>query len=106
MDVKYGLQAGRNNNSKERCVLFRIGFDPGLDAGQQHKELIKQVEQYRFVEEAMLNSQPKVRNTSRILALLGKGIASLGSSLEDRFNDNQDTQVNVSTQSNPGGCTS
>ncbi len=84
--------------------MIRIGFDPLLEAEQQHRELIKQVEQYRLVNEVMSGFPPKVRSRARLLALIGKGMASLGASLESRFGNDIDGQVNLQAQSNSGDC--
>jgi hypothetical protein len=86
--------------------MFRIGFDPVLESEQQHRELIKQVQMYRLAQEALAGYHPKPSSGARLLALIGKGMASLGSNMESRFGDNPHGQKNINTQSNPGGCTS
>jgi hypothetical protein len=86
--------------------MFQIGFDPVLESEQQHRELIKQVEMYRLVQEALAGYHPKPSSGVRLLALIGKGMASLGLGMESRFGDNPQGQKNMNTQGNPGGCTS
>ena len=84
--------------------MIRIGFDPVLEAEQQHRELIKQVEQYRLAQETPSGSQPRVRSPLRILALIGKGMVSLGTSLESRYIGNPEQPVSLQAQSNPDDC--
>ena len=86
--------------------MFRIGFDPILEVEQQHRELIKQIEQYRLAREAIISDQPKLSKGAKIIALIGKHMASLGSDLISRYGDNRDGQINMNTQSNQDGCTS
>jgi hypothetical protein len=86
--------------------MIRIGFDPMLEAEQQHRELIKQVEQYRLAQEAMASYHHKPRSGAKLLVLIGKGMSSFGVSLVSRYGDNHDGQINLNSQSNPGGCTS
>ena len=102
--VKDNLKDWEFKERKERCDMFRIGFDPLLEAEQQHKELIKQAEQYRLAQEANSASQNKSRSGTKILAMIGKGLASLGSSLESRYGDHIAGQVNLDTQSNLEEC--
>jgi hypothetical protein len=84
--------------------MIRIGFDPLFEAELHHRELIKQVEQYRLAQEAKSSSQPKVRSSARILALIRKGLTSLGTNLASRYGDNTDGMVSLDTQGNPGDC--
>lgn len=86
--------------------MIRIGFDPVLEAEQQHKDIIREIEQLRLAKEGMGETRSRVRSGSRFLALIGKEMASLGASLEARYGSNPEGQVNLNTQSNPGGCTS
>ncbi len=86
--------------------MFRIGFDPILEVEQQHRELIKQVEQYRLAREAITCDQSKLSSGAKIIALIGKHMVSLGSGLISRYGDNPDGQININNQSNQGGCTS
>ncbi len=86
--------------------MIRIGFDPVLEAEQQHKDIIREIELLRLAKEGMGESQSRVRSGSRILALIGKEMASLGASLEARYGSNPDGKIKLNTHSNPGGCTS
>jgi hypothetical protein len=86
--------------------MIRIGFDPLFEAELQHRELIKQAEHYRLAQEAMAGYQNKPRSGAKLLALIGRGMASLGSNLVSRYGDDSDGQINLNSQSNPDGCTS
>lgn len=86
--------------------MFRIGFDPVQEVEQQHRELIKQVEQYRLAQEANVGYQTRARSGARLLALIGKRMSSLGSDLVSRYGDDPDGQLNINSQSNPGDCSS
>ena len=87
--------------------MIRIGFDPVLEAEQQHRELIKQVEQYRLAQEAMAGYQIKAaqrckapcidreRNGPPWVQVWNLGLVKILMS-----------RINMNTGSNPGGCTS
>jgi hypothetical protein len=77
-----------------------------LEAEQQHRELIKQVEQYRLTQEATAGNQVKTHSGVKLLALIGTGMSSVGLGQESRFGENSDGQINTNSGSNPGGCTS
>jgi hypothetical protein len=84
--------------------MIRIGFDPLFEAEQLHRELIKQVELYRLAQESRSSYQHKVSISARILALIGKGLGSLGTNLVSRYSDHTDGMINLDTQDNPSGC--
>lgn len=67
--------------------MIRIGFDPILEAEQHHKELIEQAQYERMLREARGTSQNKVVASSRLLALIGKEMASMGLRLAERYGD-------------------
>ncbi len=67
--------------------MVRIDFESGL-IEREHEELIKEVEQYRMAEEGMKKRAARDRSSSRLLALLGKHLASLGKDLEQRYGTN------------------
>ncbi len=83
--------------------MIRIGFDPLLDAELQHRELIKQVEQYRLAKEGSGYAQARSHSGSRILALLERGRALLGANLDPHYSDNLDGRVNLNMQDNSSG---
>jgi hypothetical protein len=105
LGVKCDLEEIRIRESKERCVMIRIGFDPILEAEQQHKDMIKEIDQLRLVKEGLIESQTRMHSGSWILALIGKEMASLGASLEARYGGYPDRQDNLNAPSNPGDCT-
>ncbi|NJD60507.1 MAG: hypothetical protein C3F13_13195 [Anaerolineales bacterium] len=65
--------------------MVRIGFDPGLEAEQQHRELIKQSEYYRLLQTGSPALRGRPSNHLRILAQLGTRLAMFGSALEERY---------------------
>jgi hypothetical protein len=47
--------------------MFRIGFDPKLEAEQHNRELIKEVELYRLAKEGLVQNQPRIRGLHEFL---------------------------------------
>jgi hypothetical protein len=87
----------------KRNIMIRIGFDPILEAELQHKELIEQAQYERMLREARGTSQNKAAASSRLLALIGKEMASIGLRLAERFSDG--SQVTVESVShNSASC--
>jgi len=86
--------------------MNQLGFNPfvSMEYERRHEELIKEAAQYRLVEEALRAGLPKVRSTSKILALVGKELVSLGASIEARYGGQSETSVALNQQSNPSGC--
>jgi hypothetical protein len=67
--------------------MIRIGFDPILEAEQHNKQLLKQAEYDRMVKEAGVGFQFSSVTSSRMLAMLGRQMASLGMRLAERYGD-------------------
>jgi hypothetical protein len=65
--------------------MVRIGFDPGLEAEQQHREQIKLSEYSRLLQDRSRKLHERSVNYLRILALLGNRLAMFGSALEERY---------------------
>lgn len=84
--------------------MFRIGFDPILEAERQHKELIKQAEYERMLREAREVSPSRMVVGSRILALIGREMASLGLRLAERYGDGAETSLDLISQSDLKPC--
>lgn len=84
--------------------MNQLGYIPMMDYEQRHKELIKEAAQSRLVYEALKSVTPKMHSTSRILALIGKGLADLGTTLEKRYGIRAETEVAFNKQSNLSGC--
>jgi len=87
--------------------MNQLGFNPfmTIENERRHAELIKEAAQYRLLREAQVAESPKMRSTSKILALVGKELASLGAILEERYSGQIETSPSMSQQSNPSGCT-
>lgn len=67
--------------------MFRIGFDPFLDAEIQHEELIKDMEGLRLAKLAEECGKPRKQGGSKILAQLGRSLSFIGTSLTVRYGD-------------------
>lgn len=85
--------------------MVRIGFDPGLEAQQGHKELYRQNELLRLAYDGTPQTHSGL-SASKILARLGREITALGISLETRYSDSHKDQVMMNTQDSSSGCTS
>jgi len=84
--------------------MFRIGFDPILEAERKHEELIKEMELIRLAKKGMVYDKPRSHNGLRLLALVGRGMASLGSILEERFGDQPESSLGLDKQGISGTC--
>jgi hypothetical protein len=105
MEVKCSLDIGSKGNV-ERCVMIRIGFDPMLEAELHNRELIRSVELYRLAQEGVSPDQPRGGSGLRLLAFIGQHMSSLGATLEARYGEKPEQENNLSSQENPGGCSS
>lgn len=84
--------------------MVRLGFDPGLEAQQDHKALIRENELLRLSQECTTQVHSRFLGSSRILARLGKGIVAVGSSIEARFSDGLDEDGYISTKDSSTQC--
>lgn len=86
--------------------MYQSGFTPfmNMEYKRRHEELMKQANEYRMLVEARKAGPPKMRSTSKILALVGKGLARLGASLEERYGSQTETNLASNQQSDPYGC--
>jgi hypothetical protein len=71
--------------------MIRIGFDPGLEAEQQHRELIMRSEYYRLIQDGRRPSHERSVSYQKILAQLGKRLVLFGTALEDRYGEQSET---------------
>lgn len=83
--------------------MFRIGFDPLIEAQQDHERLMRENQLLRQANEGKQQTHSAMP-VSRMLAKLGKGIASIGISLETRYGSTMESGVVLSTQDSPSGC--
>jgi hypothetical protein len=83
--------------------MIRIGFDPGLEAQQDHKGLYKQNELLRLAYEGLPQTHSGLSAT-KILARLGREMAALGSSLEARYGDALGDREAMNKQDSSSGC--
>ncbi len=84
--------------------MIRIGFDPMLEAQQRQRELLKEIEQYRLVREASQGSDTKAHLHLKLLAVIGKEMASFGANLEERFGGRTQSEVVINQMGNTEGC--
>jgi len=71
---------------------------------QKHSELLRHANEYRLVDEALRTKTPNTTKLSKLLALVGKELSSVGYSLEVRYDSRPDTHPALNQQSNLGGC--
>ena len=86
--------------------MIRIGFDPGMDAQQEHRTLIQQNELIRLAQEGFPQKHGGLLNASRLLARIGKEITTLGANLETRFSENLEDPVLIDSQDPSSDCSS
>ncbi len=83
--------------------MIRIGFDPMLEAEQHTKQLLKQAEYDRMIKEAGVDTRIYLVASSRLLANLGRQMASVGLRLAERYSNNQKVIVDYVAR-NPDIC--
>jgi len=84
--------------------MIMINFDLYMAYQQRQEELLKEVEHDRLVKEALKARQPQDHNASTVLARIGRKLANLGSSLEERYGAQPQAEVKLNSQSESGGC--
>ena len=84
--------------------MFRIGFDPILEAEQRHEEIIREMERIRMATQRMDIDKPKNHNGVRLLALVGKGMASLGAIIEARYGNQLEPTIGLEQRDISGDC--
>ncbi len=82
--------------------MNQLGFNPfmSMEYERRHAELIKQAAQFRLAQAALQARLPKIHNTSKILARVGKELAALGASLEERYSGQPETNLAMNQQDN------
>ena len=86
--------------------MNQISFDPyvNIEFQRRHKELLREAERARLVSEAKKAGMGKSRNTSKILAMIGRELTSFGAGLVQRYNHQPEAELVASRQSDPGVC--
>ena len=84
--------------------MIRIGFDPMLEAQQRQQEILKAVQQYRIADEASLGAQSKAHGGYKLIALIGKQLAILGSNLTERYGAEAESGAVMSQTVDADGC--
>jgi hypothetical protein len=88
----------------ERLIMIRISFDPIMEAERQHQELIKQISYEHMLRQAREASPSRTTAGSRILALIGREMASAGLRLAERYGDESDTSLDLISRSDLKPC--
>jgi hypothetical protein len=86
--------------------MIRIGFDPGLEAQQVHRSLIRENELLRLAQECVPQAHAGWLSLSRMLARLGKEMTNLGMSIEARYSDTADEPVAMKSYDSSSSCSS
>jgi hypothetical protein len=86
--------------------MIRIGFDPGLEAQQQHASVIRENELLRLAQECIPQSHIGLISAHKILARIGKEMASLGANLEARYGDTPEERLAISRLDSSSSCSS
>jgi hypothetical protein len=102
----YAASVKNNQPLQRRNTMGQTGFQPYLivEVKRYQQEIISKVHQYEMLAEVRKISNPKNHRESKIMALLGKELTTLGMRLEAKYgNPHEDRQALVKL-SNPGGC--
>jgi len=83
--------------------MNQISFDPwmSIEYQRRHKELIKKAAQIHLADEVRNARIGDIRNRTNILAQIGKGLVSIGTSLEKRFSSPPINKGNLTQQGDP-----
>ena len=76
--------------------MFTLKSDFMREYEQRHMELIQEAQRHNLVKEALKAGMPKTRNTSTILAQIGKALVAVGTRLERRQNPQPCNEASVS----------
>jgi hypothetical protein len=86
--------------------MGQTGFQPDLvnAVKRYQQDIISTVHQYEMVAEMKKISNHKIQRESKILALLGKELTSLGRSLETKYGKHAEDLPAMVQLNSPGGC--
>ncbi len=84
--------------------MFRIGFDPFLEAEQQHEEVIRNVKYYKLASLGNESDKPKYSAGIKILVKLGAGMANLGNRLVLRYGEKMVPTTGLEQQTASENC--
>jgi len=76
--------------------MFTLKSDFMREYEQRHMELIQEAQRHNLVKEALKAGMPKTRNTSTILAQIGRALVAVGTRLEQRYSVQPCNKVAVS----------
>jgi ribosomal 50S subunit-associated protein YjgA (DUF615 family) len=86
--------------------MNQTGFQPYLvnEVKRYQQDIISTVHQYEMMEELKKISKQNIHRESKFLALLGKELTNLGTSLETKYGRHHDDLPALVQLSNSGGC--
>jgi hypothetical protein len=86
--------------------MSQTGFQPYLvnEVKRYQQDIINTVHQYEMAAEMKKISNHKIHRESKILALLGKELTTLGTSLEAKYGNHAEDIPALVQLSSPGGC--
>ena len=84
--------------------MFRIGFDPMLEASQRQAEIIREMALVRMATGREETGRQKNAGSYRFLAWLGRGLASIGAYLEAHYGEQLESAVGLDQRRMSGGC--
>jgi len=83
--------------------MITFGFDL-LDYKQRQQEKIDEADHYRLVKEALKAREPGDHIVEQVLAQIGRKLTRLGTSLEERYGIEAQTEHRLQHQSEAGKC--
>jgi len=86
--------------------MSQTGFQPYLvvEVKRYQQDIINQVHKYELLAEARKTSNRNIHRGSKMLALLGKELATLGTSLEAKYGNHAEDLPALVQLSRPSGC--
>jgi hypothetical protein len=86
--------------------MGQTGFQPYLvvEVKRHQQDIISMVHQYEMVAEMRKISNQKIHRESKILALLGKELTTLGTRLEAKYGNHSEDLPALVQLSSQGGC--
>jgi hypothetical protein len=102
----YVIGVKHDQTLQRRNSMNQLNLQPYLiyEAMRYQKDIIRKVRQDNLVAELRKTANSQIHRESRILAFIGKELATLGSNLEARYGNPAERQAALVHQSNPGGC--
>jgi hypothetical protein len=84
--------------------MNQISFLSEVDHVRKQQEILREMEGYRMIHEALQARKSNGTGKSKILAWVGKQFSKVGLALEERHGIQLTPTTTGFQQSNPGGC--